>query len=350
MTRTYRSRTDRIEERFHQPSERTHAERQRVGVLLTNLGTPDAPDTPALRRYLKQFLSDPRVIEISRWLWLPILHGVILRIRPRKSAAAYRTVWTEQGSPLLAISLRQRDAVQEAMGDDVVVKLGMRYGNPSINSALREFQDLDINRIVVLPLYPHYSSTTTGSTFDAVSKELQQWRWVPQLHFINGYQDHPLYIKALAQSVQEHIDLQGMPERFVFSYHGTPKRYLAAGDPYHCLCHQTTRLVREQLGLPEESCITTFQSRFGREEWLTPYTDQTLQAMPGQGIKHIAVLSPAFSADCLETLEELELENRDYFLEAGGESYHYIPALNDRPDHITAIVDILRRHGANSAD
>lgn len=346
MTSSYRSRTDHIEERFHQPSERTRAERQRVGILLTNLGTPDAPDTPSLRRYLKEFLSDPRVIELSRWLWLPILHGVILRIRPRKSAAAYRTVWSDQGSPLLAISLRQRDAVQQAMGDSVVVKLGMRYGNPSISSALREFQDLDINRIVVLPLYPQYSGTTTGSTFDAVSKELQQWRWVPQLHFINGYQDHPLYIKALAQTVREHIDRHGMPDRFVFSYHGTPKRYLTAGDPYHCLCHQTTRLVREHVNLPEESCITTFQSRFGREEWLTPYTDQTLQAMPEQGIKHIAVLSPAFSADCLETLEELELENRDYFMEAGGESYHYIPALNDRPDHIDAIVDILRRHGS----
>ncbi|MDQ2076004.1 ferrochelatase [Marinimicrobium sp. ABcell2] len=345
MTPRYSAINDNIEERFHQPSDSARALQQKTGVLLTNLGTPDAPTPKALRRYLSEFLSDPRVIELPRLLWLVILHGVILRIRPRKSAAAYQTVWTDEGSPLLVISQRQCKAVQEALGENAVVKLGMRYGNPSIASALREFQALGIRRIVVLPLYPQYSAATTGSTFDAVAKELSQWRWVPELRFINGYVENPLFIEALAKTLQEHINNHGMPDRFLFSYHGTPKRYLTAGDPYHCLCHKTTRLVREKLGLPEDLCMTTFQSRFGREEWLKPYTDHTLESLPKEGVKNVAILSPAFSADCLETLEELEVENRACFMEAGGEAYHYILALNDRPDHIEAIADILRRHG-----
>ncbi len=332
-----------VEERFHQPDAQARREQQKVGVLLTNLGTPDAPTPKALRRYLAEFLSDPRVIEIPRLAWLPILHGVILRIRPKKSAALYKSVWTDDGSPLLAISKRQSEAVQQALGEQAIVKLGMRYGNPSIAKALREFQELGLRRIIVLPLYPQYSAATTGSTFDALAKELQSWRWVPSLSFINGYVDNPLYIDALAQSLQEHISAQGMPDKIVFSYHGTPKRYLMAGDPYHCLCHKTTRLVREKLGLAEDRCLTTFQSRFGKAEWLKPYTDETLEKLPTEGVKHIAILSPAFSADCLETLEELEVENREVFTSAGGETYHYVPALNDRPDHIAALVDVLRR-------
>ncbi|WP_111642949.1 ferrochelatase [Marinimicrobium alkaliphilum] len=338
----YRAINDRVEERFHQPDAATRALQQKTGVLLTNLGTPDAPEASALRRYLNQFLSDPRVIEVPRLLWWLILHGVILRIRPKRSAEAYKSVWTDEGSPLLTISRQQTEAVQNALGDKAVVKLGMRYGNPSIASALREFQELGIRRIVVLPLYPQYSAATTGSTFDAIARELTHWRWVPELHFLNGYVDNPLFIHALAQSVQEHISAHGMPDKILFSYHGTPKRYLTSGDPYHCLCHKTTRLVREKLGLSEDQCMTTFQSRFGREEWLKPYTDEVLKALPGEGVKNIAILSPAFSADCLETLEELEEENRGYFMDAGGEEYHYIPALNDRPDHIAAIVDVLR--------
>lgn len=342
MSQGFRAVNDRVEERFHNPSPETRALQRKTGVLLTNLGTPDAPTAPALRRYLKEFLSDPRVIEVPRLLWMVILHGVILRIRPKKSAKAYASVWTEQGSPLLTISKQQSAAVQAALGDEVIVKLAMRYGNPSIPSVMREFQELGIRRMVVLPLYPQYAAPTTASTFDALADELKTWRWVPSISFISGYVDNAMYISALAQSVQDHINKHGMPEKILFSYHGTPKRYLDSGDPYHCLCHKTTRLVQERLKLEKERCLTTFQSRFGREEWLKPYTDDVLKQLPKDGVKHIAILSPAFSADCLETLEELEEENREYFIEAGGETYHYIPALNDRADHIAAIVDILR--------
>lgn len=349
MSNNFRAINDKtkVEELFHQPNDQVRREQQKVGVLLTNLGTPDAPTPKALRRYLAEFLSDSRVIEIPRLAWLPILHGIILRLRPKKSAALYKSIWTKEGSPLLAISKRQTEAVQEALGDQAIVKLGMRYGNPSIPKALREFQALGLRRLIVLPLYPQYSAATTGSTFDALAKELQTWRWVPSLSFINSYVDNPLYVHALAQSLQDHISEHGVPDKIVFSYHGTPKRYLMSGDPYHCLCQKTTRLVREKLGLEEDRCITTFQSRFGKAEWLKPYTDKTLEELPAKGVKHIAILSPAFSADCLETLEELEVENREVFMGAGGETYHYVPALNDRPDHIAALVDVLRREFHN---
>lgn len=343
MSNQFRAINDNVEERFHNPSPETRALQHKTGVLLTNLGTPDAPTAPALRRYLAQFLADPRVIEVPRLLWMLILHGIILRIRPKKSAAAYAKIWTEEGSPLLVISQRQTEAVQKALGDQVVVKLGMRYGNPAIPSALREFQEMGLRRIVMMPLYPQYAAATTASTFDALADELKTWRWVPSVNFLSGYMDNPLYISALAQSVQDHINEHGMPQKIIFSYHGMPKRYLDNGDPYHCFCCKTTRLVQEKLGLDKEQCMTTFQSRFGREEWLKPYTDETLEALPKEGIKNIAILSPAFSADCLETLEELEMENREIFTEAGGETYHYIPALNDREDHIAALVDELRR-------
>lgn len=316
----------------------------RIGVLLANLGTPDAPTPPALRRYLAEFLADPRVIEVPRFLWMLILHGIILRVRPRKSAALYQSVWTSEGSPLLTISKQQQAAIQAQLGDGYSVQLGMRYGNPSIASALRELQQQGVRKIIVLPLYPQYAGPTTGSTFDAVAAELRQWRWVPELHFINNYCDHPLYISALANSVREHIEKNGMPQKIIFSYHGMPKRYLTAGDPYFCLCQKTTRLVQEVLQLDKNTCITSFQSRFGREEWLKPYTDETLENLPKEGVKDIAILSPAFSADCLETLEELAVENRHAFINAGGEKYAYIPALNDREDHITALADLLRRY------
>lgn len=316
----------------------------KVGVLLANLGTPDAPTTPALRRYLAEFLADPRVIEIPRVIWLLILHGIILRVRPRKSAALYKSVWTSEGSPLLAISKQQQAAIQTELGDGYSVKLGMRYGNPSIASALRELQQEGVRKIIVLPLYPQYAGPTTGSTFDAVATELKNWRWVPELHFINNYCDYPPYVEALANSVREHIEQHGLPQKIIFSYHGMPKRYLTSGDPYFCLCQKTTRLVQEKLGLDKNICLTSFQSRFGREEWLKPYTDETLEQLPKDGIKNIAILSPAFSADCLETLEELAVENRHAFLEAGGEKYAYIAALNDRPDHIRALAALLKQH------
>ncbi|SES62539.1 ferrochelatase [Thalassotalea agarivorans] len=324
----------------------------KTGVLLTNLGTPDAPTAPALRRYLAEFLSDPRVVEISRLIWMVILHGIILRIRPAKSAKLYDSIWTEEGSPLLAITQKQRDAVaaqlHKSYGDDVVVDIAMRYGNPSIPSRLKAMQEQGINNIIVLPLYPQYASPTTGSTFDAIAKEVGTWRWVPSISFISSYHDNPLYIRALRKSIEEHFAEHGKPEKLVFSYHGMPKRFHNLGDPYFDFCHKTTEIVTKRLGLKEDEYILTFQSRFGNAEWLKPYTDETLESLAKAGTKHIAIVSPAFSADCLETLEELEEENREIFEEAGGESYHYIPCLNAREDHIDAIVSLITPYLKNT--
>lgn len=334
---TFTAVTDNVEARFHaKPT-------VPVGILLANLGTPDAPTTPALRRYLNEFLSDPRVIELPKILWKIILHGIVLRTRPAKSAQAYQTVWTEEGSPLLVISRAQQAAVQQRFGEQVKVALGMRYGNPSIASGLQELREAGCRKIIVLPLYPQYAGATTGSTFDAVADELKTWRWVPELHFVNNYCDDERYIAALANTVREAIAEKGMPERLVFSYHGMPQRYFDNGDPYYCFCKKTTRLVQEAVGLDKEVCITTFQSRFGKEEWLKPYTDATLEELAKSGVKNLMILSPAFSADCLETIEELGVENRDIFLNNGGTNYHYIPALNTRDDHLDAIEGLLKK-------
>jgi len=318
---------------------------KKTGILVTNLGSPDAPTPKALRVYLAEFLSDPRIVEIPRLIWLLILHGIILRVRPKKSAKAYKSIWTENGSPLIHISQQQADKIAEklkAHNHNVEVELAMRYGNPSVEAGLEKLRDKGITRIIVFPLYPQYSSPTTGSTFDAIARVLKKWRWVPELHFINGYHTNPLYIESLANSIQEDLDKHGTPQKIVFSYHGMPRQFLDHGDPYHCLCHQTTRLVVEKLGLDKDLVMTTFQSRFGKAEWLKPYTDATLESFPKEGIKDIAIISPAFSADCLETLEELEDENREIFEEAGGEKYRYIAALNDRNDHIDALYDVLK--------
>ncbi|WP_417658164.1 ferrochelatase [Pseudidiomarina sp.] len=329
----------------------SHAQTDRIGVLITNLGTPDAPETSALRRYLREFLSDPRVVEVPRLLWWLILNGVILRIRPRRSAAAYKTVWTERGSPLLFHTKDQQQALQaklaERYGDDVVVKYAMRYGNPSIASGLQELFDAGARKLVVLPLYPQYSAATTGSTFDAISADFNKRRWLPDFRFVSHYHDHPAYIAAVAQSIKQFWETQGKPEKLILSYHGVPLRYLHEGDPYHCECHKTSRLIAEQLGLQKHEYITTFQSRFGREEWLQPYTDATLKALPGQGIKRIQVVCPGFSSDCLETIEEIGEENREYFMEAGGKDYAYIPALNAEPGHINVLAQIVQEqiHG-----
>lgn len=314
----------------------------RTGVLLVNLGTPDSPETGPVRRYLDEFLSDPRVIELPRLLWQIILQGIILRTRPGRSAKLYQSIWTAEGSPLLTISRKQQAAIQKALGDQVPVQLGMRYGSPSIGSALKQLQDEGIDRLIVLPLYPQYAAPTTGTVFDVVAAELSRWRYVPELHFIQNYVRSPLYQSALVNSIREHIASHGIPDRLLFSYHGMPKRYADAGDPYYQFCLQSTAIIEKHLPeLPAGTCITAFQSRFGREEWLKPYTDETIEALPGQGIRHLAVISPAFSVDCLETLEELDVENRELFMKSGGETYHYIPALNDREDHIGVLVDCL---------
>ena len=329
-------------------SDYSHGTAECTGVLITNLGTPDAPTTKALRRYLAEFLSDPRVIETPRLIWWLILHGVILRIRPPRAAHAYGKVWTDQGSPLLAISKQQAQALQQSLTTrfkgQVRVALGMRYGNPSIPAALEELRRAGARRLLVLPLYPQYSATTTASTFDAVADVLKTWRWQPELRFVNHYHDDAGYIRALTDSVRAYWAEHGEPERLMFSFHGLPKRYLLAGDPYYCECNKTARLVAEQLGLPADRWLLTFQSRFGREEWLRPYCDHTLREWGKAGVKRVDVLCPGFSADCLETLEEIDQQNRAIFLNAGGGAYHYIPALNDSAAHIAMIADLVAHH------
>ncbi len=325
-----------------------HTEVPAVGVLLANLGTPDAPDSPALRRYLREFLLDPRVIELPRLLWWTILHLAVLPTRPAKSAALYRKVWTKEGSPLLVISRRQVAALQEVLrrdvGNPLHVALGMRYGNPSVRAGLRELEEKGCRRILILPLYPQYASVTIGSTFDAVADELKGWRWVPELRTVNGYYDDTGYIKTLAASIREAWEEGGPGEKLLFSFHGIPQRYFDAGDPYFCQCHKLARLTAEELGLPRERWQVSFQSLFGKEEWLKPYTDKTVQAMARSGIRSLDVICPGFSADCLETLEEMDEQNREFFLHAGGERFRYIPCLNDRPDHMRAIADVTLRH------
>jgi ferrochelatase len=325
-----------------------HERAPRVGILLTNLGTPSAPRRQALRRYLREFLWDPRVVEMPRLLWWFILHGIILNIRPARSAASYRSVWTERGSPLLFHTRDQADALREAMareyGDRVIVDFAMRYGAPSISAALQGMMQRGVRKLLVLPLYPQYSGATTGSTFDALAADFTRRRWIPELRFVTHYHDHPDYIRALADSVRAHRAAHGATAKLLFSYHGVPQRYLDEGDPYHCECLKTSRLVAAELGLGEADYLTTFQSRFGREEWLKPYTDVTLRSLPGQGFKAVQVVCPGFAADCLETLEEVAVENREYFLAAGGERYEYIPCLNSSAAHITALASIAGQH------
>ncbi|RUO62179.1 ferrochelatase [Pseudidiomarina insulisalsae] len=325
----------------------SHGQADKIGVLVTNLGTPDAPDAPSLRRYLRQFLADPRVVEVPRALWWLILNGVILRIRPRRSAAAYKTVWTERGSPLLfhtkdqAAKLQQK--LQQDYGDNVVVGYAMRYGSPAIGTVIDEMLEAGVRKLVLLPLYPQYSGATTGSTFDALAHDFTRRRWLPDFRFISHYHDDAGYIKACAAQIKAFWTQHGQPQKLIFSYHGVPLKYLQKGDPYHCECHKTSRLIANELGLGNEDYLTTFQSRFGREEWLKPYTDATLKALPEQGVKNVQVVCPGFSADCLETIEEIGEENREYFEEAGGESYAYIPALNATDAHIDALAAIVQR-------
>ncbi len=327
-----------------------HDARSCLGVLLTNLGTPDAPTAKALRPYLAEFLADPRVIETPRIIWLPILYGFILNVRPAKSAHAYQQVWKEDGSPLLSISRRQAAALQRSLQvrcpGPVRVALGMRYGNPSIRAALEELRDAGARRLLVLPLYPQYCAATTASTMDAVSDVLRTWRWLPELRTVMSYHDDSRHILALKRSIESHWALHGRGDRLLLSFHGIPKKYLLAGDPYHCQCHKTARLLAESLRLDKEQCLVTFQSRVGPAEWLQPYTDVTLGELPARGIKSLDVLCPGFSADCLETLEEIAMRGRDTFLQAGGERFHYIPALNDAADHIDGLTELVLRHTA----
>ncbi|HEX5635639.1 MAG TPA: ferrochelatase, partial [Gammaproteobacteria bacterium] len=306
-----------------------HGSQERLGVLLVNLGSPQAPTTSAVRRYLAEFLWDRRVVEIPRLIWWLILHVIILRIRPSKSARKYRSVWTDEGSPLIAISCRQAQAIEKQLQKQIrgsaIVDVAMRYGEPSIAKGLQGLRQAGARRLLVLPLYPQYSATTTASVFDAVTEELRNWRWLPDMRFINTYHDQPGYINALSKSVQRHWEKAGRkPQLLLFSFHGIPQAYVDKGDPYFCYCQKTARLVAEKLSLADNQWKVTFQSRFGKSPWLKPATDHTLMELAQQGIKTVDIICPGFSADCLETLEEIKIENREIFLENGGVDFGYI--------------------------
>jgi len=317
-----------------------------TGVLLANLGTPDAPTTPALKRFLREFLSDRRVIDLPRWKWWPLLNFVILPRRSPRSAAAYKRVWTDEGSPLLAIGRRQAAKLKAAL--DLPVALGMRYGNPSIASALEELEAENCRRILVLPLYPQYAGATTLSTMDAVQAALRGRREPPEVGIVDSYENAPEYLAALANSVRDVWKKDGEPERLLMSFHGIPVRYAMAGDPYPQHCERTARGLAKELGLADDRWLLSFQSRFGKEEWLKPYTDKTLEAWGNDKLKSVDVICPGFAADCLETLEEIDMENREIFAKAGGGRFRYIAALNDRDDHIAALAAVARRQLAGS--
>lgn len=323
-----------------------HSSPERLGILVTNLGTPDSPEPADVRRFLAEFLWDPRVVEAPRWLWWLALNGVILRIRPRKSAHAYRQIWTDTGSPLLIHSRAITERLSQTLdSQSTVVALGMTYGRPSISQALRELKAKGARRLLVLPLYPQYSGTTTASVFDRVTRELQGWRWVPELRFVTSYASAPSYIEAIAASIRDRWQTQGRAH-LLFSFHGIPKRYLLAGDPYHCECQRTARLVAEALQLDRSEWSVSFQSQVGREEWLKPYTDELLTQYAKSGPKRLTVICPGFATDCLETLEEIELRNRDLFLRNGGEAYNYVPALNSSESQIALLHALISKHCA----
>lgn len=326
------------------------ADRRAIGVLLANVGTPAAPTAPALRTYLRQFLSDTRIAEQPPWKWLPILYLFVLTTRPQRVARLYAKIWTAEGSPLLAISRRQAEGIEarleEARGGGEPrfhVAVGMRYGEPSIEKALAELRSAGAERILFLPLFPQYAAATTASALDVLHREARSWRRVPEIRTINSYHGEPGYIQALAASIRE-AWRDDQPDKLVLSYHGVPQRYVDQGDPYQCQCLETTRLLVEELGIDKERAISSFQSQFGREQWILPKTDETLRELARAGDRRVDVACPGFSADCIETLEEIEVENRGYFEESGGERLRYIPCLNDRPDHLDALTDLILRN------
>jgi ferrochelatase len=319
----------------------------RVGVLLCNLGTPDEPMPAATRRYLAEFLSDPRVVEMPSVLWQPILHGVILRTRPARSAARYRLIWLAEGSPLLVWSRKQAALLRGCLderGYQVEVRLAMRYGQPSIAAQLHELKEHGCTRILVLPLYPQYGGATTASVIDAVCDWTRGARHVPELRFVNGFHDDPGYIDALARRVRHHWQNHGQPDRLVMSFHGVPERTRALGDPYYAQCLETARLLAGRLALKEGDWVASFQSRFGKAKWVGPATQTVLAELGRAGVPRVDVLCPGFVSDCLETLEEIAIEGRDAFLAAGGQQFHYIPCLNDHPDWLAALTAITQQH------
>ena len=332
---------------FTQEPSFKHGQSPRTAVLFCNLGTPDSPSTADVRRFLAEFLSDQRVVEIPRLLWLLILHGIILRFRPAKSAAKYASIWTAEGSPLKVWTDKQAKLLQSVLtqrGHDVQVRYAMRYGSTSIQSQLDELKAAGTTRVLILPAYPQYSATTTASLFDAVYTWAAKVRSLPELRFVNHYHDAPPYITALASHIQRFWTSHGQPDQLVMSFHGVPERTLHLGDPYHCECFKTARLLAEQLGLAKDQYKVTFQSRLGRAKWLEPYTEPTLIALGQAGVKRVDVVCPGFTSDCLETLEEINMEGREAFLHAGGQAFNYIPCLNDDSTWITALADVTQQH------
>jgi len=329
-----------------------HDQAEKIGILLVNLGSPDAPNASSIRRFLKEFLSDQRVIEIPQILWQLILNLLILPFRPRKLVPLYEAIWTPQGSPLVAIAEKQKNKLASLLAEkkaekdhqDLTFALAMRYGKPDIRSALRQLARDNASKVLIFPTYAQYSGTTTASIFDAVSSELHHWRRLPELRFINSYYDQDEHIQALADSVQAYWQLHKKGQKLMMSFHGLPQRNHLKGDPYYYQCQQTARLLAAKLALDETQWLITFQSRFGKAEWLKPYTSQTLQELAEQGVNSVDVICPGFSIDCLETLEEIAVENRDVFLNAGGQDYQYIPALNDSSENIEAMARLIEQH------
>jgi ferrochelatase len=327
----------------HAPDRNVQAGACDTGVLLVNLGTPAAPTARALRPYLAQFLSDRRVIDYPRWRWWPILQ-VILALRPRRSAHAYARIWTAAGSPLRVLSEALAAALQAELGDQARVALAMRYGAPSVAAKIAELQAAGVRRLLVLPLYPQYSATSTGSAIDAVADALKQLRWPPELRLVNDYHDDPAHIEALARRIERWWQDHGRGEKLLLSFHGIPERYVRLGDPYLAQCQATAARLRARLRLDEEQVLLSFQSRVGRERWLQPYTDATVRRLAGEGTRRLDVACPGFAVDCLETLEEIAMQNRDFFQAAGGQELRYIPALNDSPEQVASLAVLVRRH------
>ncbi len=322
-----------------------HDKQTRIGVMLVNLGTPDDTSVKAVRRYLDEFLSDPRVVEFPRFLWWVVMQLFILRFRPRKVAEAYKKVWRQDGSPLLVYSQAQADALQGVLDghfpERYKVSLAMRYGKPAIKDVMEEFRQQHCRYLLVIPMFPQYSATTTASVFDEVSRILKSWRMLPQVRMPMHYHDMPAYIEALANSIETSWQENGRGQQLLMSFHGLPQRYHKAGDPYYCECMKTARLLADRLGLEDSAWQAVFQSRFGREPWLQPYLDKTLMSLPESGVRSVDVVCPGFAADCLETLEEVAEQNNEIFVNAGGERFHYIPALNDQAGHIKMLADIV---------
>jgi ferrochelatase len=325
----------------------SHGQAPRTAVVLCNLGTPDEPTAPAVRRYLAEFLSDHRVVEIPRPIWWLILHGIILRVRPKKSAAKYASVWTPEGSPLKVWTEKQATLLRGYLGErghQVTVRYAMRYGNPSIAAVLDELKAQGMTRVLIVPAYPQYSGTTTASVFDAIAHWGLKIRHLPEIRFINRYHDDAGYIEALAKNVRTHWMHNGQADQLVMSFHGVPERTLQLGDPYHCECHVTARLLAEKLGLAKDRYVVTFQSRFGKAKWLEPYTEPTLIELAQNGTQSVDLVCPGFTSDCLETLEEINMEAREAFIHAGGKRFEYIACLNDSPDWIRALTELTERH------